>query len=338
MAQALAGTKRPHGDQHRKEKELTITRTFDAPRDLVWKAWTIPDLIMRWWGPKGFTAPVAKIDLRVGGKSLSCMRSPDGRDFWSTGTYREIVPPERIVTTDSFADEKGNIVPASKYGMTGDWPLELLVTVTFETQRNKTKFTLRHEGMPPGEMMEMAKAGWNESFDKLDAVLAEEKVRRAKTILIAEPGKQESSMIRTFDAPRDRVFRAYTDKKLIGQWFAPRRYEIIVERFEAKPGGSWRILNRDTEGNEYAFHGVYHEVSPARVVYTFEFEEMPGHVILGIITFEEKGGKTTVTEKSLFESVADRDGMLKSGMEDGGPEVMDRLAELVEHRERAGFP
>jgi uncharacterized protein YndB with AHSA1/START domain len=146
---------------------MTITRTFDAPREVVWKAWTDPEQMMRWWGPKDFTSPAAKIDLRVGGKYLNCMRSPEGQDFWSTGVYREIVPPERLVFTDSFADENGNVVPASHYGMGDDFPMEMLVTVTFEEDNGKTKTTLKHEGLPSGEMAEMTKAGWNESFDKL---------------------------------------------------------------------------------------------------------------------------------------------------------------------------
>ncbi len=81
-------------------KELTITRVFDAPRELVWKAWTEPERVKRWWGPKSFTTPVSKIDLRVGGKYLYCMRSPEGKDFWGTGIFREIVAPERLVMTD----------------------------------------------------------------------------------------------------------------------------------------------------------------------------------------------------------------------------------------------
>ncbi len=95
------------------------------------------------------------------------MRSPDGKDYWSTGVYREIVVPERIVCTDSFADEKGNVVPASHYGMPGDWPSELLVTVTFEEHNGKAKMTLRHVGLPAGTMSDLTNAGWNESFDKL---------------------------------------------------------------------------------------------------------------------------------------------------------------------------
>jgi uncharacterized protein YndB with AHSA1/START domain len=148
-------------------QEIVITRVFNAPRELVWKAWTEPEHLMRWWGPKGYTAPACRIDLRVGGKYHFCMRSPEGKNYWSTGIYREIIEPERIVCTDSFADEHGNPVPASHYGMPGDWPDELLVTVTFEDDEGKTRMTLRQVGIPAGEMKEMAGAGWNESFDKL---------------------------------------------------------------------------------------------------------------------------------------------------------------------------
>jgi len=153
--------------------ELVIERVFDAPRELVWNAWTDPELFMRWWGPKGYTCPSCQIDLRVGGTYLNCMRSPEGQDYWSTGVYREIVPLERIVYTDSFADEKGNVVPASHYGMTGDFPLEMLVTVTFEDVGGKTKMTMTHAGLPAGEDKEGAQQGWSESFDKLAEVLAQ---------------------------------------------------------------------------------------------------------------------------------------------------------------------
>lgn len=149
------------------ERELVITRVFDAPRELVWKTWTEPERMQRWWGPKGFTAPACKIDLRVGGRYHMCMRSPEGQEFWTTGVYREVVEPSRLVYTDSFADEKGNAVPASHYGMEGDWPEEMLVTLTFEEHGGKTKMILLHTGIPSGPMREMTGVGWNESFDKL---------------------------------------------------------------------------------------------------------------------------------------------------------------------------
>ena len=150
------------------KKELIITRVFDAPVELVWKAWTDPEHLMRWWGPKNFTSPACKMDFRVGGRYHNCMRSPECKDFWNTGVYREIVPMKRIVYTDSFADERGNVVPASYYEMPGDdWPLEMTVTLTFEDLGGKTKMTLKHVGLPAGEMKQMTGVGWNESFDKL---------------------------------------------------------------------------------------------------------------------------------------------------------------------------
>jgi len=154
------------------KKDLVITRVFDAPRERVWKAWTEPERCMRWWGPNGFTCPVCRIDLRLGGAYLNCMRSPEGQDYWSTGVYREIVPPERLVFTDSFADEQGNVVPATHYGMNADYPLEMLVTATFEELDGQTRLTLKHAGLPPGEELDNCRVGWSESFDKLAEALA----------------------------------------------------------------------------------------------------------------------------------------------------------------------
>ena len=150
--------------------ELVITRMFDAPRAIVWKVWTDPVQMKKWWGPKNFTAAVIKIDLRVGGKYLYCMRGPDGKDFWSTGVYQEIAAPERFVVTDSFADASGNPVSASEYGVPGEWPDELRLTVHLVEQNGKTSMTLTHEGIP-AEMHEMCNTGWNESFDKMAASL-----------------------------------------------------------------------------------------------------------------------------------------------------------------------
>ena len=154
-------------DAREQPHELVITRTFTAPRELVWQAWTEPGRLMRWWGPKGFTAPVCTNDLRVGGKYLYCMRSPDGQEFWGTGVYREIVAPSLLVCSDSFADEQGNVVPATHYDMGPDFPLELQITVTLEVDAATTRMTLHHVGLPPGEISELCAQGWNESFDKL---------------------------------------------------------------------------------------------------------------------------------------------------------------------------
>ncbi|RHX83840.1 SRPBCC family protein [Leptospira stimsonii] len=151
--------------------EVVITRIFDAPRELVFKAWTDPEHLMRWWGPKNFTSPACRIDFRVGGKYVFGLRSPDGQEFWSTGFFREIIIPEKIVYSDSFADENGNPVPASHYGFKGEFPETTTVSLLFEKIENKTKLTLRHIGLPAGEISEMTKASWNEMIDKLDESL-----------------------------------------------------------------------------------------------------------------------------------------------------------------------
>jgi uncharacterized protein YndB with AHSA1/START domain len=151
-------------------KELVIERIFDAPRELAWKAWTDPEMFRKWWGPKDFTCPFSRIDLRVGGKYLHCMRGPDGKEYWTTGVYKEIVPTWKLVVTDSFADESGKVVPSTHYGMEG-LPLELEVTLTLEDLEGKTRMTLRHSGLPEGDIKDQCRAGWNESFDKLTEIL-----------------------------------------------------------------------------------------------------------------------------------------------------------------------
>ena len=153
-------------------KDLIIKRTFNAPLKKVWDAWTDPELIKCWWGPEHFTSPVIKMDFKVGGKYLFCMRSPEGVDYWSAGEIREIDPLQRIVYTDSFSDSEGNIIPALSYGMKGDWPDKLLITLFFEEAApDKTAFTLSTSGMPDGEDRALAVQGWNGSLDKLENCL-----------------------------------------------------------------------------------------------------------------------------------------------------------------------
>jgi uncharacterized protein YndB with AHSA1/START domain len=146
---------------------LVITRLFNAPLERVWRAWTDPEQIKRWWGPEHFTAPVIQTDFREGGKYLYAMRDPEGNDYWSTGEFLEIAPLERIVYTDSFADAEGNIVPAAAFGMGDDYPDVTTATVTFEDVGDgRTRLTL--VGLAPaGEMLEMAREGWRTSLDKL---------------------------------------------------------------------------------------------------------------------------------------------------------------------------
>jgi uncharacterized protein YndB with AHSA1/START domain len=150
------------------------------------------------------------------------------------------------------------------------------------------------------------------------------------TQITAEPGAPFVDMSRTFDAPRDLVFRAHTDPELLVQWLGPRKYEMTIEEMDVRDGGVWRYTHRDDQGNAYGFHGVFHgEPSPDRMTQTFEFDGAPGHVSLDTLTLEDRGGKTVVRVHSVFQSVADRDAMIEHGMADGVNDGYDRLDELV---------
>ncbi|MFZ3360308.1 MAG: SRPBCC domain-containing protein [Xanthobacteraceae bacterium] len=146
------------------EREVTITRVFDAPRTLVFKAWTDAKMLAQWWGPKGFTNPRCEIDARVGGAIRVDMRAPDGAIYPMDGEFREIVPPERLVFTNNALDEASNHI------------IEGLTTVTFTEVAGKTKMTLHTRGAAVAEIavkyLQGMEMGWTMSIDKLEALLA----------------------------------------------------------------------------------------------------------------------------------------------------------------------
>jgi uncharacterized protein YndB with AHSA1/START domain len=151
------------------------------------------------------------------------------------------------------------------------------------------------------------------------------------TSTLSLPSEREIRMTRVFDAPRELVFKAHTDPKLLAQWWGQRNNNLTVDRMDVRPGGQWRYVEREADGTEFAFHGEYREiVPPERLVSTFEYEGMPGHVAVDTAVFEElPGGKTRLTTTSSFASQEDRDGMLASGMEGGANESWDKLGELL---------
>ncbi|HKY53541.1 MAG TPA: SRPBCC family protein [Anaerolineales bacterium] len=153
-----------------------------------------------------------------------------------------------------------------------------------------------------------------------------------KTNITVEPGKQELFITREFDAPRALVYKAHIDPDLYVQWLGPRGYEMVLETFEPHSGGRYRYIQKDKNGSEYGFHGVFHEMSEELMIQTFEFEGLPerGHVVLDTMRLEElPGNRTKITIQSVYQSVADRDGMVESGMERGVNEGYERLDELL---------
>ena len=154
-----------------------------------------------------------------------------------------------------------------------------------------------------------------------------------KTMVKVEPDRQDLFITREFDAPRELVFKAHTDPDLYVQWLGPRGYEMILDVFEPHSGGRYRYIHKDQNGNEFGFHGVFHEISEERLIQTFEFEGLPepGHVTLDTMRLESlPGNRTRITIQSLFQSVSDRDGMVQAGMERGVREGYERLDEVLE--------
>jgi uncharacterized protein YndB with AHSA1/START domain len=302
------------------DRELVLTRVFDAPRELVWKAWTDPQHVIHWWGPNGFTTTLEEMDIRPGGVWKQIMHGPDGTDYPSKSVFLEVLKPERL-SYSHVGGKKG--APSADFE----------TTVTFEDLGGKTKLTLRTL-FPSGEARDLniktygAVEGGNQTLARLADYLPGMQQKTFKTILIAEPGKPISILERFFDAPRQLVFEAYTNPNHIPRWWGLRTLATTVDKMDVRPGGVWRYVQCGQDGKEFAFSGVYREIlPPERIVSTFKFEAMPGHVVLNTATFEELDGKTKVTVTSEFQTVEDRDGMIKSGMERGANESWDMLDE-----------
>ena len=147
-----------------------VERTFSAPVEKVWRVWNDPESMKKWWSPKDYTAPVIKNDFRAGGAFLLSMRSPKGEMFWNTGTYKEIVPNRKIVSTMSFSDETGKAIPGSEVKVPGEWPDEITVTVEFKEAERKTTVTITEVGIPL-IMKLFAKLGWEQQLDKFETLL-----------------------------------------------------------------------------------------------------------------------------------------------------------------------
>lgn len=154
-------------------ERMVVTRVFDAPRELVWKAWTEPKYVMQWWGPNGFTAPVCNMDFRVGGKFLCCMKSPDGQEFWNGGEYHEIVPQEKIVSSMYFSDPEGNKVEPEHYGIEHEAIDGAHDITLFEDLGNgQTKLTfIGNETMEEATKSGQVE-GWHQILDKVAGVVA----------------------------------------------------------------------------------------------------------------------------------------------------------------------
>jgi uncharacterized protein YndB with AHSA1/START domain len=158
-----------------RKEDLVVTRIIDAPIELVWKAWTDPEHVMRWWGPKHYTSPTSRIDLREGGEYVFCMRAPKdqgGQDSFSAGVYKKIVPMERLEFTQGLSDKDGNKIDPAQVGMPPDFPKEIRTSVVFKAKGGMTELTITEYDWPVGQMYVYSLAGLHQSLDKMAASFA----------------------------------------------------------------------------------------------------------------------------------------------------------------------
>jgi uncharacterized protein YndB with AHSA1/START domain len=304
---------------------LTFVRSFDAPRELMFSLWTDPKHIARWWAPHDFTVPLAEFDARAGGKVRIDFRTRDGFVFANFGEVKESSPPDRLVFTIEYREGATLMVASS-------------VTVDFkEPVPGKTRLTIHSEvtfALPEAANLTGMEEGWTQQLEKLDlhAIVAANGADSRLTVF-APANRPVILMTRMFDAPRELVWKCLTEKQRFVRWWGPRGSSNEITDFDVRVGGKWRVISRDEQGSEFIFFGFYREiVEPERMVNTFAMENMfEGKEIVETLTLEDFGGRTRYSTLSRFAEIADRDGMLASGMEGGATESMERLAEELQH-------
>src|SRR3989442_1379822 len=292
------------------ERTLVRTRIFDAPRERVYKGWTEPKQLAQWFPPEGFTAPVCQLDVRVGVSIRIDMKGTEGEPFKGAlfpgkGVYREVVPNERLAFT--LAPEIG-----------GRTMPTVLMTVQFDDQAGKTKLTIHQTLDTVAEYEEMVKTGMKqgiaESLGKLAGVLSGRSTDRGVTV-----SGRTLTLIRVYTAPRELVWKAYTDPKDIVKWMFANDWESPFAETDVRPGGAFRVGMRPADHSEegFTFDGVYREVvRPERIVQVLG----DGRIIT--TTLEEVLGGTRLT---LSLEMAEADEQERSGWS----QILDNLGALV---------
>jgi uncharacterized protein YndB with AHSA1/START domain len=297
------------------EREIAITRIFDAPRTLVFEAWTDPKHLVHWWGPKGFTNTFQEIDVRPGGVWRFIMHGPDGRDYQNQIVFDEIMKPERIV-----------------YSHNGDEgePVRFTTTVTFAERGGKTELTMRMVFPSAGERDRVIKEylaieGGNQTLARLAEHVAK--------ISGATPATGDLEITRVFDAPRELVFKMWTDPKHVAQWWGPGGFTNPVCELDLRPGGAILIHMRGPDGTVYPMAGAYREIAePERLVFTsaaLDENGDPVFEILNMVTFADAAGKTKLTLHARVLSATGKAARYLVGAEMGWTQSLQRLAEYV---------
>jgi uncharacterized protein YndB with AHSA1/START domain len=295
------------------DHEVVAERLFDAPRDLLFRVFTDPALIPHWWGPARYATRVETMDVRPGGSWRYLQTSRDGQVFGFHGTYREIVPPDRLVYTFEFEGEPGH---------------EVLITVTLEAVGEKTRLVARSRFDTAEDMRGMVEAGMEsgmrEGYDRL------EEISRSRAVAIASAREPGRSVVQTrlLAAPKATVFEAWTQADHLVQWWGPHGFTITIQEIDVRPGGVWRFVMHGPDGRDYDNEIRYLEVeAPERLVFLHGDEADPD-AFRTEVTFVEEAGKTRVTMRQEFASQPDRDRVVtEHDAVEGGSQTLDRLAE-----------
>jgi len=303
-------------------KELVIERVFDAPRERVFDVFTQPEHLQKWWGPMGVGIPLAEFEARPGGKIFIAERAPDGGMNYIAGVVREIERPSQVLFAIHFADVDGRrVAPPAHSGLGDTWDDDIVTLVTFSAEGRRTRMTIRTLSGFTAEWGEKARFGWAEALDKLGYAVADD-------MTVAPQGERDIVITRSFDAPRALVYQALTNPEHVKNWWGPRQYGAVSATGEFRAGGRYRYAQNGPTG-EVAFSGEIREASPERMVYTEEFEAMPGHGAVTTVRLDERDGRTYLSLRSVYQSKEDRDAVIASGMEWGARLSYLQLDEVI---------
>jgi uncharacterized protein YndB with AHSA1/START domain len=304
------------------EWDLVITRVFNAPRELVWKVWTDPAHVQQWWGPKGFTNPRCEWNAQPGGSIHIDMRAPDGVIYPMSGEVQEVAPPERLVFISHALDAHGKSM------------FDVLNTVTLTDQRGKTALMLEARVLTTTEhapqYLKGMEMGWNMSLDRLVDHLA---AAVAASEIAMVSGDRELVGTHVFNAPRNLVWKMWTDRYHVAQWWGPKGFRTTIHQMDVRPGGEWRFIMHGPDGRDYHNRVIFREVQkPDRLVYENSPDKDTEPVrFVTTVTLTEEGASTRVRVHMLFPTAAERDHNVKTyGSVEGLREHLGRLGEYIE--------
>lgn len=297
------------------DRELIFTRVFEAPRELVFEAWTNPKHLAQWWGPHGFTTTIHQMDVRPGGVWRLTMHGPDGVDYKNRLVFLEVAKPERLVYKHEPEE--------------GSEPVNFEVTVTFAWERGNTRVTMRML-FPSTEERDFV-------VKKHGAVEgAKQTLGRLADILPKIALAPEVVMTRVYNAPRELVFKAWTEPERLRRWWGPDGCTVLECEVDPRPGGVIRIRLRAPDGAMYHNPGVIEEIVPPELlVFAMGAEDQDGNIFLAgvtTVTFTEHAGKTTLTMTARITQATRDAAKHATGMQVGWNQAFDHLAvELKEH-------